>query len=49
MPVVSYDIKYGSREQVTDGVDGFLTEVGDLQTFADRVVTMIRDPALSRR
>ena len=23
-PVVSYDIKYGPREQITDGVDGFL-------------------------
>jgi poly(glycerol-phosphate) alpha-glucosyltransferase len=45
-PVVSYDIKYGPREQITDGVDGFLTPAEDLQTFADRVVTMIRDPAL---
>ena len=45
-PVVSYDIKYGPREQITDGVDGFLTEFGDQQTFADRLVTMIRDPAL---
>ena len=45
-PVVSYDIKYGPREQITDGVDGYLTEFGDQQTFADRLVTMIRDPAL---
>jgi poly(glycerol-phosphate) alpha-glucosyltransferase len=45
-PVVSYDIKYGPREQIADGVDGFLTAAGDLQTFADRVVTMIRDPGL---
>ncbi len=45
-PVVSYDIKYGPREQISDGVDGFVTPPGDMQTFADRVVTMIRDPAL---
>ena len=45
-PVISYDIKYGPREQITDGVDGFLTPAEDLQTFADRLVTMIRDPAL---
>ncbi len=45
-PVVSYDIKYGPREQITDGVDGFLTPAQDLQTFADRVVTLIRDPEL---
>ena len=45
-PVISYDIKYGPREQISDGVDGFLTEPGDLQTFADRLVQMIRDPQL---
>jgi poly(glycerol-phosphate) alpha-glucosyltransferase len=45
-PVVSYDIKYGPREQITDGVDGFVTPPGDLQRFADRVVQMIRDPDL---
>ena len=44
--MVSYDIKYGPREQITDGVDGFLTPAGDLETFADRVVRMIRDPDL---
>ena len=27
-PVISYDIKYGPREQITDGVDGFLTPAG---------------------
>jgi poly(glycerol-phosphate) alpha-glucosyltransferase len=48
-PVISYDIKYGPREQITEGVDGFLTEAGDLQTFADRVVQMVRDPALVER
>ena len=45
-PVISYDIKSGPREQINDGVDGFLTEPGDLQAFADRLVQMIRDPEL---
>ena len=37
-PVISYDIKYGPREQITDGVDGYLVEPGDLQGMADRIV-----------
>lgn len=48
-PVVSYDIKYGPREQITEGVDGFLVEAGDTRAMADRVVTMLKDPELVRR
>ena len=48
-PVISYDIKYGPREQITDGVDGFLVGSGDLQAMADRVITLSRDPDLVRR
>ncbi|HST82972.1 MAG TPA: glycosyltransferase [Kineosporiaceae bacterium] len=45
-PVISYDIKYGPREQLTHGVDGFLIEQGDLQGMADRMLELIRDPQL---
>lgn len=48
-PVLSYDIKYGPREQITDGVDGYLVPEGDVQQLADRVVRLIRDPELVRR
>ena len=48
-PVISYDIKYGPREQITHGVDGYLVEPGDVQGMADRVVEMIRNPALVAR
>lgn len=48
-PVVSYDIKYGPRDQITDGVDGFMVDAGDQQAMADRVVAMIDDPALVAR
>jgi poly(glycerol-phosphate) alpha-glucosyltransferase len=48
-PVISYDIKYGPREQITEGVDGFLVEAGDLVSFADRVVRLIRDPDLVKQ
>ena len=37
-PVVSYDIKYGPREQITDGVDGFLVPRGrHRRLLAERV------------
>ncbi len=48
-PVVSYDIKYGPREQITEGEDGFLVPAGDTEAMAARVVEMLRDPALVRR
>lgn len=43
-PVISYDIKYGPREQITEGVDGFLVEEGDIEAIADRALLLIRDP-----
>lgn len=48
-PVISYDIKYGPREQITDGVDGFLVEPGDVEQLAERMVRVLRDPALAAR
>lgn len=48
-PVVSYDIKYGPREQLTDGVDGFLVAPGDTAALAERLITLLRDPALVAR
>ena len=41
-PVVSYDIKYGPQEQVTDGVDGFLVPDGDQRAMADRIIAADR-------
>lgn len=48
-PVVSYDIKYGPREQITDGVDGFVVREGDVAGMADRVVELLTSPDLVRR
>ncbi len=48
-PVVSYDIKYGPREQITDGVDGYLVAAGDVEAMAERVVGLLQQPALVRR
>ena len=48
-PVVSYDIKYGPREQITDGVDGFLVPRGDVDALADRLIELLRSPELVAR
>ena len=48
-PVVAYDVKYGPREQIVDGVDGFLVEDGRVDEVADRVVRLLRDPELVAR
>jgi poly(glycerol-phosphate) alpha-glucosyltransferase len=48
-PVISYDIKYGPRDQITDGVDGFIVEAGDRQAVADKVIELIDDPELVSR
>ena len=48
-PVVSYDIKYGPREQITDGVDGFLVPQGDVAQLAERVIELLRSPELLAR
>jgi poly(glycerol-phosphate) alpha-glucosyltransferase len=48
-PVVGYDIKYGPREQITDGVDGFVVPAGDTAALAERIVELLRSPELVRR
>ena len=47
-PVISYDIKYGPREQISSGVDGFLVPDADQRAMADRIVAMIDDADLVR-
>jgi poly(glycerol-phosphate) alpha-glucosyltransferase len=48
-PVVAYDIKYGPREQITDGVDGFLVPDGDVDALAARIIELLRDPDVVAR
>ena len=47
-PVITYDIKYGPREQISSGVDGFLVPDADQRAMADRIVEMIDDADLVR-
>ena len=37
VPVVSYACKYGPKETITDGVDGFLVATDDMEAFAERI------------
>jgi N-acetyl-alpha-D-glucosaminyl L-malate synthase BshA len=39
----------GLPEVITDGVTGFLAEVGDIATMTDRALTVLNDPALHAR
>ena len=48
-PVVSYDVRYGPREQITDGVDGFVVPEGDQAALAGRVIELLRSPELVDR
>jgi poly(glycerol-phosphate) alpha-glucosyltransferase len=48
-PVVSYDIRYGPREQIRDGVDGFVVPEGDEAGLAERVIELLRSPELVQR
>ena len=48
-PVVAYDIKYGPREQIEDGVDGFVVPAGDQERLAERIVELLRSPELVQR
>ena len=48
VPVVATDVG-GIPEVLTDGVDGFLCAVGDIEAMASRAYEIIADPALRER
>lgn len=49
VPAVSFACKCGPADIITDGRDGFLTDEGDRNTFADRLVTLMGDADLRKR
>ena len=48
-PVVSYDLRYGPSDLITDGVDGFLVPYGDRTALGERVAAVLSDPARLRQ
>ena len=48
-PVVSYDLKYGPADIITDQTNGFLVPFGDRGALARRIVQLLNDQALQAR
>ncbi len=48
-PVVAYDVRYGPREQIKDGFNGFLVKEDDIETFVDRTISIMEDRELFNR
>lgn len=46
LPVVSFDCENGPRNIIRDGQNGFLVQPFDVDTFAGRLLTLIRDEEL---
>jgi glycosyltransferase involved in cell wall biosynthesis len=47
--VISYDVRYGPRDIITDGINGYLVTPGDTHELATRVVEVLSDEPLRRR
>lgn len=45
-PIVTYDFKYGARDVIRDGVDGFVVPRGDQVALADRIIAIMQNPEL---
>jgi poly(glycerol-phosphate) alpha-glucosyltransferase len=48
IPVVSYDIKYGPRDLIEDGVSGYLAVSGDIDGLAAKMELVLSDEAKKR-
>lgn len=49
LPCVSFDIRTGPNEIITDGVNGYLTEPYDCGTLAERIDRLLSDDKLRRQ
>lgn len=45
-PVVAFDCNYGPSDSISDGVNGYLVPVGDIQALADRIIKILTEPGL---
>lgn len=49
LPIVSFACKCGPRDVITDGVDGYLVEEGDVAGLASKLAELMGDRQLRRR
>ena len=49
LPIVSFECKCGPKDVITDGVDGYLVEEGDIAALADRMLMLMKDEDLRKR
>lgn len=43
-PVISYDFKYGPKDLIEDGVNGYLVEKNNIDMLADTMIKLIENP-----
>jgi len=49
IPICSFNIRYGPSDLVDDGLTGFLTDYGDTNALAEKIVTLLKDRELYSR
>lgn len=49
LPIVSFECKCGPKDVITEGVDGYLVEEGNVAALADRMLRLIEDKDLRKR
>lgn len=47
-PVVAYDVKYGPKDIIRNNIDGYLVEKGNQTGLAEKVIAILKDPALAK-
>lgn len=49
LPIVSFECKCGPKDVITEGVDGYLVEEGNVEVLADRMLQLMMDEGLRKR
>jgi glycosyltransferase involved in cell wall biosynthesis len=49
LPIVAYACKCGPRDIITDGVDGFLVEEGNIEELAAHIKHLIKQDAMRKQ
>jgi glycosyltransferase involved in cell wall biosynthesis len=49
LPIVSFECKCGPKDIVTNGVDGFLVQEGNVRELADKIIQLIEDEPLRKK